>query len=66
MNSDWWHCAEESEEQQLAEGLEAFHNSGQRDQAALLAAAEFSFSDPDMAEVQHRWQTKVCWCTSWQ
>ena len=58
--------AEASEEQQLAEGLEAFRNSGQRDQAALLAAAEFSFSDPDMAEVQHRWQTKVHLCTGCQ
>ena len=46
-------CAELPKEEQLAEGLKAFHSSGQRDQAALLAAAEFSFTEPDMAEVKH-------------
>ena len=52
-------AAEAPQEPDLSDGLAALRNCNQRDQAALLAAAEFSIAGPDLADVHHRWQTKV-------
>ena len=46
-------------EAEAAAGLAALRAASQRDQAALLAAAEFSLSNQHAAGIQHAWTTKV-------
>ena len=49
-------------EEQAAAGLAALRAVSQRDQAALLAAAEFSRSGLSAAAIRHAWTTKVAHC----
>ena len=47
-------------EEQAAAGLAALRGASQRDQAALLAAAEFSLNrDTSGDSIRHAWTTKV-------